>query len=58
MSGRAPNVPTLRLTLGHRRGDVERLLDELSGGWPWVCWDRGLSSLLDLAVVLEEEAAA
>lgn len=39
------------------RADVERLLDELSGGWPW-CWDRALSLLLDLAVVEEEERAA
>jgi hypothetical protein len=39
------------------RGDVERLLDELAGGFPWTVWDRGLSVLLDLALLEEERAA-
>lgn len=39
------------------RGAVERLLDELLGGWPWVAYDRGLSGLLDAAVLADEAAA-
>jgi hypothetical protein len=34
---------------------VEALLDALSGSWPW-CWSRGLSLLLDEAVLADEGA--
>ena len=37
------------------RGQVEALLDALSGGWPWYD-DAGLSMLLDAALLAEEPA--
>jgi hypothetical protein len=39
------------------RAQVEALLDELLGGWPWRSWDTSLSLALDAALGAEEAAA-